>query len=206
MTAAPVKREIRMPNLFKPPLFPRLAMVAGAVVLIAAAALAYLTPTSRSGAALIGGPFKLQQGDGKTFTDADLKGHPTLVYFGYTHCPDVCPTTLAQISDVLGKLPDKPIQALFITVDPERDTPQLMADYVSSFDKRVIGLSGTPAEVEQVEKAYRVYAKKDEVKNGEYAMDHSSVVYLMDRNGRFAEAFNLDRSVADSVKDLEGYL
>ena len=97
----------------------------------------------RSGTALIGGPFQLQTAEGKTITEADLKGHPFLVYFGYTHCPDVCPTTLAQI-DVLQRLPDKPICALFVTVDPERDTPALMADYVSSFDSRIVGLSGTP--------------------------------------------------------------
>ena len=92
------------------------------------------------------------------------------------------------------------------TVDPERDTPALMGDYVSSFDKRMVGLSGSPSQVEQTERAYRVYAKKAPEKNGEYAMDHSSVVYLMDRNGRFVEAFNLERSAADAAKELEGYL
>jgi protein SCO1/2 len=194
-----------MPNWLKPPIFPRLAIAIGAVVLVAAAALAFLTPT-RSGAPLIGGPFTLLTGDGKTVSDVDLVGHPTLVYFGYTHCPDVCPTTLAQISDVLAKLPDKPVKVLFVTVDPERDTPQLMSDYVSSFDKRVIGLSGSVPEVEKMERVYRVYAKKGPVKDSEYAMDHSSVVYLMDRNGRFVEAFNLDRSAAESAKELETFL
>ena len=87
----------------------------------------------------------MQEADGKTLTDKDLVGQPFLVYFGYTHCPDVCPTTLAQISDVLAKLPGKPVKALFVTVDPERDTPKLMGDYVSSFDPRIIGLSGSPA-------------------------------------------------------------
>jgi len=188
-----------------PPFSPRLAIIVGAVVLVAAAGFAFFAP-SRSGAALIGGPFALQTADGKTVTDADLVGHPTLVYFGYTHCPDVCPTTLAQISDVLALLPDKPVKVLFITVDPERDTPALMGDYVSSFDKRMVGLSGAPAEVEKTERAYRVYAKKAPEENGEYAMDHSSVVYLMDRNGRFVEAFNLERSAADAAKELEGYL
>jgi protein SCO1/2 len=194
-----------MPKPSRPPFSPRLAIIVGAVILVAAAGFAFFAP-SRSGAALIGGPFTLQTADGKTVTDADLIGHPTLIYFGYTHCPDVCPTTLAQISDVLGLLPDKPVKALFITVDPERDTPALMGDYVSSFDKRMIGLSGSPAEVEQTEKVFRVYAKKAPEKNGEYAMDHSSVVYLMDRNGRFVEAFNLERSAADAAKELESYL
>jgi protein SCO1/2 len=190
---------------YRPPFSPRLAIIVGAVVLVAAAAFAFLAP-SRSGAPLIGGPFTLQTADGKTVTEADLIGHPTLIYFGYTHCPDICPTTLAQISDVLALLPDKPVKVLFITVDPERDTPALMGDYVSSFDKRMIGLSGAPADVEKTERAYRVYAKKAPEKNGEYAMDHSSVVYLMDRNGRFVEAFNLERSAADAAKELESYL
>jgi len=183
----------------------RIAMLAAGAALVIAALAAYLTP-SRSGAALIGGPFALQEADGKTLTDKDMLGHPFLVYFGYTHCPDVCPTTLAEISDVLRKLPGKPIKALFITVDPERDTAKLMADYVSSFDSRIIGLSGTTAEIGQAEKAYRVYAEKAPEKDGDYAMDHSSVVYLMDRNGRFVEAFNLERSTAESAKELEDYL
>jgi len=194
-----------MPLPSKSFITPRLAILVGCAVLVAAALLAYFTP-SRSGAALIGGAFALQTGDGKTVTDADLRGHPYLVYFGYTHCPDVCPTTLAEISDVFGRLPDKPVKTLFITVDPERDTPALMGDYVSSFDKRIIGLSGSPAEVDKVEKEFRVYAKKAPGKDGDYAMDHSSVVYLMDGNGRFVEAFNLDRSAADSAKELASYL
>ena len=183
----------------------RYAIYAVAAALVAAALAAYLTP-SRSGQPLIGGPFTLQTGAGATLTDKDLLGHPFLVYFGYTHCPDVCPTTLAQISDVLAKLPGKPVKALFITVDPERDSAKLMADYVSSFDPRIVGLSGSAEEIDKVEKVYRVYAKKAPGKDGDYAMDHSSVVYLMDRNGGFVDAFNLDRSVTDSVRELQDYL
>jgi protein SCO1/2 len=194
-----------MAKSFKIPVTPRTAIIAASVALLAAAALAYFTP-ARTGPQLIGGPFALQTADGKTVTEAALIGHPTLIYFGYTHCPDVCPTALAQVSDVLAKLPDKAVKVLFITVDPERDTPKMMGDYVSSFDSRVIGLSGSPAEVERIEKAYRVYAKKGPEKDGEYSMDHSSVVYLMDRNGRFAEAFDLERSPADAAKELETYL
>lgn len=183
----------------------RLAVTAAGAALVAAAFAAYLTP-SRSGTALIGGPFALQMAGGKTLTDKDLLGHPYLVYFGYTHCPDVCPTTLAQISDVLRKLPGKPVKALFITVDPDRDSAKTMADYVSSFDPRVIGLSGSPAVIEKTEKEFRVYAKKAPTKDGDYSMDHSSVVYLMDRDGRFAEAFNLQRSADESAKELATYL
>ncbi len=176
------------------------------VALVAMAVLvAYLAP-ARTGQALIGGPFALQTGDGTTVTEQDLLGHPSLVYFGYTHCPDICPTTLAQISDALAKLPGQPVKVYFITVDPERDPPRLMGDYVSSFDPRIVGLSGSPQAVEQAEKAYRVYARKAPGKDGDYAMDHSSVLYLMDRNGRFVEAFNLERSAAENAKELQTYL
>ncbi|HXT05736.1 MAG TPA: SCO family protein [Roseiarcus sp.] len=194
-----------MPKPSDRPFPTRLAIMASGAALLAAAFAAYLTP-SRSGAPLIGGPFALQMADGKTLTNKDLLGHPYLVYFGYTHCPDVCPTTLAQISDVLRKLPGKPVKALFITVDPDRDSAKTMGDYVSSFDPRVIGLSGTPAEIGKTEKEFRVYSKKAPEKDGDYSMDHTSVVYLMDRNGRFAEAFNLERSADESAKELATYL
>ena len=139
---------------------------------------------ARNPTALIGGPFALQTAGGKTVTDADFKGDPFLVYFGYTHCPDVCPTTLADIADVLRKLPDAPIRVLFVTVDPERDSPAAMADYVSSFDPRFVGLSGSPEQIAAAEKAYRVYARKAPPQSdGGYSMDHSSIVYLMDENG-----------------------
>jgi protein SCO1 len=183
----------------------RIAILAAGAVLVAAALAAYFTP-SRSGLPLIGGPFALHEADGKTLTDKDLLGHPYLVYFGYTHCPDICPTTLAEIADVFRKIPDKPIKALFITVDPDRDTPKVMGDYVSSFGPRIIGLSGSPAEIAKVEKEFRVYSQKGPVKDGDYAMDHSSVVYVMDRNGRFAESFNLQQSAADAAKELDAYL
>jgi protein SCO1 len=194
----------------KPSSAPRLSSraVVGvtAFIALACAALWIVMTPSRSGTALIGGAFQLQTADGKTITEADLKGRPFLVYFGYTHCPDVCPTTLAQISDVLRLLPDRPIRALFVTVDPERDTPALMADYVSSFDPRIVGLSGTPDEIAKVEKTYRVYARKAPTKDGDYSMDHSSIVYLMDKSGGFVEAFNLDRTPEASAKELASYL
>ena len=184
---------------------PWLLVAIAAAAMVAAAGFLLSVPV-RTGQPLIGGAFALQAGDGRTVTDKDMLGHPYLVYFGYTHCPDVCPTALAQISDVLAKLPGKDVKTLFITVDPERDTAKAMGEYVSSFDPRIVGLSGTPEEIEAVEKAFRVYAKKAPGKDGDYAMDHSSVVYLMDRNGRFVEAFNLERSAAESARELESYL
>ena len=130
----------------------------------------------------------------QTVTDADLRGAPFLVFFGYTHCPDVCPTTLFQLSEVLRALgADAKIKALFVTVDPERDTPELMKDYASSFDPRIIGLSGDRAAIDKVMAEYRVYARKAPGEGKEYTMDHSAVIYLMDRDGKFLRAFNLER-------------
>jgi protein SCO1 len=156
---------------------------------------------------LIGGPFALQDGEGRTVTDETLRGRPFLVYFGYTHCPDVCPTELARISEVLAQMSDKAIPALFITVDPERDTPKVVRDYVSSFDSHIIGLSGSPQAIGETEKAYRVFARKGPMEaDGGYSMDHSSIVYLMDKTGAFVEALNLDRPPEATAKELRRFL
>ena len=157
------------------------------------------------GEALVGGPFPSVDAEGRTVTDADFRGHPFLVYFGYAHCPDICPTTLAELSEVLKRLPEKPIKALFVTVDPERDTARIMADYVSSFDPRIVGLSGSLEQIAAMEKGYRVFARKAPGKGGDYTMDHSSIVYLMDARGGFIEALNLDRKPEDAAEDLAKY-
>ena len=124
--------------------------------------------------AAVGGPFRLEDQNGKPVSDQDMKGRPFLVFFGYTHCPDICPTTLFEMSEVirqLGKDADR-IGALFITVDPERDTPAALKDYLSSFDPHLRGLTGDPAAVNAAIKAYRVYAKKIPLEGGDYTMDH----------------------------------
>ncbi|PSO20820.1 SCO family protein [Bradyrhizobium sp. MOS003] len=158
--------------------------------------------------AAIGGPFQLTDQNGKAVTDKSLKGKPTLIFFGYTHCPDVCPTSLFEISEVLralGKDADK-VNAVFISVDPERDTPATMKDYLSSFDPHLEGLSGDPAETAKVITSYRVYAKKVPTKDGDYTMDHTALIYLMDRDGRFVSPFNLKRTPDEAAADLKKYL
>ena len=178
-----------------------------AVALVGLAAFLLTSPSQRPRGALIGGAFALEDGAGKTVSDQTLRGKPFLVYFGYTHCPDVCPTELARISDILGKMGDKSIPALFITVDPERDPPKVMQDYVSSFNPAIVGLSGSPEAVEATEKTFRVFARKGQPQaDGDYSMDHSSIVYLMDKNGAFVEAFNVERSPDEAAKELETYL
>ena len=160
------------------------------------------------GASVIGGPFKLIDQNGKPITDADIKGRPFLVFFGYTHCPDICPTTLFDVSEVmhaLGKDADR-TGALFISVDPERDTPAVMKDYLSSFDPHLRGATGDQAAVDAAEKAYRVYAKKVPTTNGDYSMDHTALVYLMDKQGRFVAPFSLKRRPEDAAADLRRYL
>ncbi len=182
-------------------------MAVGAVALLALAGGLLLRTPAGSNASLIGGPFALLDGAGRTVSSDSLRGRPFLVYFGYTHCPDVCPTELARIADVLSKMGDKAVPALFVTVDPERDTPKVMQDYASSFGAAITGLSGSPQAIGAVEKTYRVFARKGEVQSdGSYSMDHSSVVYLMDKTGGFVEALNLDRPPEDAAKEIENYL
>ena len=164
--------------------------------------------TTQYGPSAIGGPFKLIDQDGKPITDQDFKGRPFLVFFGYRHCPDICPITLFEMSEVLrvmGKDADH-VNALFITVDPERDTPAMMKDYLSSFDPHLRGATGDQKAIDAVEKAYRVYAKKVPIGNGDYSMDHTALVYLMDKQGRFVAPFKLDRKPEAAAADLRHYL
>jgi protein SCO1/2 len=159
-------------------------------------------------AAAIGGPFQLVDQEGRTVTDENMKGHPFLVFFGFTNCPDVCPTTLFDISEIfrqLGADADR-AGALFITVDPERDTPAMMKDYLSNFDPHLRGLTGDPAALAQVLKEYRVYSKKVPTADGSYTMDHTAIVYLMDKDGRFVAPFSLKRRPEESAAALRQYL
>ena len=175
------------------------------VVLIVAGRLS--SPVAQQIAA-IGGPFKLTNQNGQVVTDQDLKGHPFLVFFGFTHCPDVCPTTLFEVSEILRALgPDaNRTRALFITVDPERDTPAVMKDYLSSFDPHLSGLTGDPEAIAAVAKAYRVYFKRVPLEQGGYTMDHTAIVYLMDKTGRFVSPFNVKRPIDTAAADLRRYL
>jgi cytochrome oxidase Cu insertion factor (SCO1/SenC/PrrC family) len=147
----------------------------------------------RGGQPAIGGPFTLVDQNGRTVTNESLKGKPTLIYFGYTFCPDVCPTSLLLMETAIEKLgPDaaKKVNLVFITIDPERDTQKLIKDYVGNFSPTFIGLTGTPEQVTAAARAYRVYYQKVPGKDGApYLMDHSSIVYLLDRNGRFVTHF-----------------
>lgn len=164
--------------------------------------------TLASTGAAIGGPFQLVDQNGKPISDRDLKGHPTLVFFGFTHCPEVCPTTLADISAIMDTLgPDAgKLNAVFITVDPERDTPAVLKDYLTSFNPRLVGVGGNADELAKVAKEYRVYYKKVPLKDGDYTMDHTAIVYLMDKNGQFVAPFSLKRRPEEAAAELRRYL
>lgn len=135
----------------------------------------------------LGGPFSLVDQRGNPFTEASLLGKPTLLFFGYTHCPDVCPTTLIEVSlwlKELGVGADR-LRVVFISVDPERDTQESLAAYLGSFDPGFYGVTGSRAEIDKAIKAWRVYARKVPGKDGDYTMDHTAGVYLLDRQGRY---------------------
>ncbi len=165
--------------------------------------------TVRGDRPTIGGPFTLVDQDGRTVTEAAFTGKPTLIYFGFTFCPDVCPTSLLLMETALEKLgPDaaNKVNLVFITVDAERDTPELLKGYVTNFGPTFIGLTGTPDQVAAAARAYRVYYQKVPGKDGgPYLMDHSSIVYLLDRNGRFVTHFTHDAK-AEAIAAAVGRL
>ena len=159
-----------------------------------------------------GVPFKLTDQNGKEITEAAFAAKPTALFFGYTHCPDVCPTTLFELDGWLNKVdPDGTrISAYFVTVDPDRDTPQIMQEYVSNVSKRIIGISGNAAAVDNVVKGFRIYAKKvpiDPAKpDGDYTMDHTASVFLLNNGGRFKGTIAYGEDPDTAVKKLENLI
>ena len=163
-----------------------------------------LGKTVITGRADVGGPFRLIDHTGKTVSDADFRGRYMLIYFGYSFCPDVCPTTLAVMAQALEKLGGKSqrIVPILITIDPERDTPQVLNDYVKAFGPSFVGLTGSMAAIQDAEKKYRVYAVKKPLEKGSYGVDHSSVLYLMGPDGRLVNFYDEAVSPDDLAKDL----
>jgi protein SCO1/2 len=166
-------------------------------------------PVESSGTALIGGPFSLVGADGKPVTDRDFRGRYMLIFFGFTHCPDICPAEMQVIAQALDQLGDKAktVVPVFITLDPERDTPEAMANYVKSFGPNFVGLTGSPEAIAAAAKGYRVSYSKVENKDspGDYSVDHSALVYLMDPEGRYMTHFSYGLS-ADQMAEKLGKL
>lgn len=184
---------------------PLAAFLFGLVALGVAAVLT-LTPQGRQVAASdVGGAFTLVDHEGRTVTEATFAGEPHLVFFGFTHCPDVCPTKLfemAQLLDAVHARTGRDIRALFVTVDPERDTPEVMRSYVSSFDDRIIGLTGTPEQVAAMVSTYRAFARRVPLDDGDYTMEHTAIVYIMDDRGRFVAGLNTAQAPEDAASEL----
>ena len=160
---------------------------------------------SSSGEALVGGPFQLVDQNGKPTDQTVLKGKWSAVFFGYTYCPDVCPTTMQALAGAEAKLGDKAknLQVVFISIDPQRDTPAQLKTYLSipAFPKNTIGLTGTPAQVAAAAKAYRVYFQKQGEGEG-YTMAHSSIVYLMDPAGKFVTALTESQTPSEVATQI----
>jgi len=186
-----------------------LAAIAGAAfVIVAGLGLTFLSRTGgadiRPGVARLGGPFTLVDDTGATVTENALAGKAYAMYFGYTFCPEVCPTTLLDLSrwiKDLGPDADK-LNYVFVSVDPERDTPSLMHTYVSSFDRHIRGFTGTPEQIAKIAKEYRVYYKKVPTDDGGYVMDHSAAIFLMGPDGKFVTAIPYQENDALALTKL----
>jgi len=159
--------------------------------------------------AKIGGPFELVDGKGQVFTDKNLDGKPTLMFFGFTYCPDVCPTTLSDMQgwvDNLGPEADK-LNFVFVSVDPERDSPDVISDYVAAFDERFIPLTGSVDQIKKVVKDYRVYARKVPLDDGDYTMDHTAAIYMLDSDLKFTGTISYqepDETALPKIRKLIG--
>ncbi len=190
-------------------------IIAGALIALATLAMLVLNkPVSKSlpadkttGSPAIGGDFALIDQTGRAVNLQTFAGKHVLMFFGFTHCPDVCPTGLATMNQVVAKLGDSgaQIQQVFVTVDPVRDTQQEMAEYLAHFNG-ITGLTGTPEQVHTMLKNYKIYAQKnphdgDDV--NEYMMDHSSLFYLLDKNGKFVTFFQSTMAVDDMVREIQ---
>jgi len=163
-----------------------------------------------SGKALIGGPFALIDQTGKAVTDRDFRGKYMLVFFGFTHCPDICPAELQVMAASLDELGDKAkdVVPIFITLDPERDTQEAMAAYVKNFGQRFVGLTGSPLAIADAAKAYRIsYSKFQEDKaSSDYSIDHSALVYLMGKDGEYITHFAYGTPAAKMIETLRRYI
>lgn len=156
----------------------------------------------------IGGAFSLTDQTGQPFTEKNLAGKPSLVFFGFTHCPDICPTKLFEITQMLDNLGTdaSKVNVVFVTVDPARDTTELLSTYLGSFHAAIRGLTGTEDQVAGAMRAYRAFARKVPLEGGNYTMDHTVFVYLMDRNGQFVSTFDVARDPAAAARDLRKYM
>ncbi len=194
---------------------PTLPLLALLLAILAGGLLWYLGQNSLrfdtsggTNAASVGGPFALIDQNGARRTDKDFHGRWVLLYFGYSYCPDVCPTTLGVMADALSKLGPKAahVVPVFVSIDPERDTPAVLKKYLAAFGPEFVGLTGPLPEITAAAHEYRVYFAKHPLEGGGYAVDHSSVVYLLDPQGRFVKFYDDTTKPADLARDLSARL
>lgn len=180
------------------------ALAVAAVVFVLRPSNAPADDATAARSVAIGGPFSLTTQNGTPLTDADLKGRPFAIFFGFTHCPEVCPTTLWELSEALKALgPDaRDLAVLFVSLDPTRDTPEALKSYIASFDDRIIGLTGSEADVATLAKAYRVYWQKVPGEGDDYTLDHTAAVYLMGRTGGFSGLISYDEAADTRIAKL----
>lgn len=187
---------------------PAAAFLFGLISLGLAAMWTFAPSPDQARASAVGGPFELTGMDGTRVSNRQFEGAPMLVFFGFTHCPDVCPTKMMELSEIFRAAGDtaNKARAVFITVDPARDTPDILKSYLSSFDPRIIGLTGSQAEIDAVVKAYRGYYRRVPTSSGDYTMDHTAIVYLMDKRGQFVGSFNVERPPVEAARELLRHL
>ena len=198
-------------------IFPAVKWIAPLIVICGIAACGASEPAGRSGGTVtatgkadIGGPFTLVNQDGKTVTEKDLLGRPVLTYFGFTYCPDICPTELQKLATAMATIdPDgEYYQTILFSVDPERDTPEALKQYISApiFPKGLQGFTGTIEQVEQAKKAYKIYAEKvEDGTSTDYLVDHVSLIYLFSKDGEFENVFTNRDNVKTLMDTLHSY-
>lgn len=185
----------------------RVAIIFGCILLFSSLILGLMINFSLSRVPPVGGPFKLINQHGRIVSDADYVGKPYLVVFGYTHCQDVCPMMLFQLSEALRSLgTEAKISVVFVTVDPERDTPILLKDYMENFDTRIDALSGERSAINQMLKSFHIYSKHVPLKNDDYAINHTTVVYLINKRGEFIGTVDVSGQKEDTAALLRKYL
>ena len=188
---------------------PRIALwtTAAVAAVVLVAVLYFVSDGSKAGS--IGGPFRLRSATGELVDSETLKGKPYAIFFGFTHCPEICPTTMMDMAALMARLGDEAsgFMIFFVSVDPERDTPAVLRDYLAAFEPHVVGLTGTPDEIAQVAKEFRVYYRKVRLAGDDYTMDHSAFIYLMGSDGNFFDVLGYqeapDRAFAKLKRLIE---
>lgn len=187
----------------------RVLVAAGAAAAVLALVAAFLLSTMRSpDKPMIGGPFRLKSQTGEIVDSVALKGRPYALFFGFTHCPEICPTTMMDMQRLIDRLgpAGKDFRVFFVSVDPERDTPEVLRSYLASFEPHVVGLTGTPEEIAAVAKAFRAYYKKVPTGGGDYTMDHTALVYLMDAKGAFENVLGYQEEEGRALTKMRALL